>query len=1419
MPREKDPFRRYVTFLNQNNSKWRCNFCKHESGGGATRIKAHLAGIGGFGIKGCERVDVNVRAEAREVLMPKKVMDLSDQGVSEERIRGNARAAPNSTSDPPNVEGGTNLQFPQGVPPLTPQTRGWMEEMVQAVREVDIANLPLDGATSYTSASNPPNSFFPNSPNQLLPSFTEPLTLNAQQNPSAPLPSQNRQLLDNTFQSELPASIMPGPIASDSQLTNMATTNTPQHSNQPDQSFHGQCGHGTGLSPPWASMEIEPPIPSQPFNGPLIFEPLNSPLQIPDDIIDTVGPSTSEVQAALVPPQNQSVPHQSINNETSNNAPPPSQIPTCGTGLIGPLSLLELDVNKSAPTTSLPNTGSNFEENGALKRKFKRLYNREYDIKNELKYVASLSLKKPRMEVANWLANVEKLRNDFPCTKAASEDCLPPHRQVDILMREAEDLTRHGNFLSGLFEAREIKVSKLLEGKMVGEAFKRNTTKILEYLVGNQVSRLGIYGMGGVGKTTIMVHIHNRLLEEANYGNVLWITVSQDFNTQKLQDNIWDALSLGILREKDVRKRAAMLSNYLTKRGKFIIILDDVWERFDLEEVGIPVRADGFKLVLTTRSFDVCCQMHCQEKIKIEPLSQKEAESLFLEELGSEVTLNLENEGIVKSIVKECPGLPLAVITMAASMRGVTDVFEWKDYLVKLKESDMGQTDMEKKVLMKLKFSYNRLGNHEVQQCFLSCALYPEDKLIDKFELIEFFIDQGLIGGLNTRERQYDRGLTILNKLESVCLLENYEKEVKMHDLIRDMALHIMSATSIVKAGKGLMRIPPEEYWTDVLEKVSLMHNDIREFPLSMSPNCPKLSTFLLNRSMSCDVVILDSFFKQLLGLKVLNLSGWDLRELPNSISDLVNLRALLLSHCSGLHRIPYLGNLRSLRKLDVNGCVCLEALEGLGMLVNLRYLDLTDTRIKRLPKGTLGGLVNLQLLLVETVDLEDVTKLWPLEAFLCYFEDVDDFNKCVKVIKQSSPHRYMLGVDQEKLKFYVRVIDDARFWNRKSVEIHEWNHSIVSARRESTGICILIPQDVKNLTWRKCNGTSNLSDMGMLENLEKLKIEGCKNLRVLCGGQGEEIMDIHDSPAPTPAPLLFPSLGVLKVSGCPKLKYLFGHGSIFYLPHLLKIAINDCEEMVGITATVTSPSSYMLPAFPSLEEIIVVGCDKMKRVVESKWLPHFPNTRRITVINCENMEEIIEGLPPYNPVEEISLESLVVNCCHNMRKLFPHELLIHLQNLQDIEVDYCKRMVEMISRVEQGQEGSIMTPVNNTHSSYQFSISLQLKRFRLCDLPQLKSISEVPITCNSMEFMKVSKCPELNRISLRLRLGDIEDLPYIWVEDEEKWKTLMWDHPNAQAILQPYLQKVEHANERLFWGSSCSPNALVLSAKGKDLL
>ena len=60
-------------------------------------------------------------------------------------------------------------------------------------------------------------------------------------------------------------------------------------------------------------------------------------------------------------------------------------------------------------------------------------------------------------------------------------------------------------------------------------------------------------------------------------------------------------------------------------------------------------------------------------------------------------------------------------------------------------------------------------------------------------------IDEGIIERRNSRKAEFDRGYSMLNKLENACLLEggidedDEEKFVKMHDLVRDMVHRVAS--------------------------------------------------------------------------------------------------------------------------------------------------------------------------------------------------------------------------------------------------------------------------------------------------------------------------------------------------------------------------------------------------------------------------------------------------------------------------------------------------------------------------------------------------------------------------------------------------------------------------------------------------
>jgi disease resistance protein RPS2 len=449
--------------------------------------------------------------------------------------------------------------------------------------------------------------------------------------------------------------------------------------------------------------------------------------------------------------------------------------------------------------------------------------------------------------------------------------------------------------------------------KLVGRAFEHNTSVILSWLTDDEVSTIDIYGMGGVGKTIMLQHIYNELLERQDISHfVFWVIVPRDFSIKRLQNLIAKCLYLDLSSEDDDLRRAVKLLKKLRKKQKWILILDDLWNTFKLHKVGIPVPVKGCKLIMTTRSKRVCQQMDIKHKIKVKPLSEKEAWTLFMEKLGHDRALSPEVERVAVEIARECAGLPLGIITMAGTMRAVVDICEWKNALEELKESKVRKDDMEPEVFHRLRFSYNHLSDSAMQQCFLYCALFPKDFEIPREDLIAYLIDNGVIEELNSREAEFNKGHSMLNKLQDVCLLESAKKMfddcryVKMNGLIRDMAIQIQQENSqgMFKADAQLRELPDAKRWTENFTRVSLMHNQIKEIISCHSPRCPSLSILLLCDNSKLQFIA-DSFFEKLHGLKVLDLSRTNITKLSDSVSELVSLTALLLIKCRKLRHVP----------------------------------------------------------------------------------------------------------------------------------------------------------------------------------------------------------------------------------------------------------------------------------------------------------------------------------------------------------------------------------------------------------------------------------------------------------------------------------------------------------------------------------
>ncbi|KAK8589077.1 hypothetical protein V6N12_023484 [Hibiscus sabdariffa] len=427
-----------------------------------------------------------------------------------------------------------------------------------------------------------------------------------------------------------------------------------------------------------------------------------------------------------------------------------------------------------------------------LKRKREQLKGQKEDTTSRIR--AELRpRKKLKKEVKLWLENVDRIDGEISNLESkvgASSFFSRGFLVKDVCKKgeEVDELIEKGGFPDALVVDDFSRIGQVLPtSSLVVGIIELKRDEILRCVRTNDdVRKIGVYGMPGVGKTSVVKLVNNELVNNSNeFDIVVWVTVSSKCSVVELQNKIAGAMNAVIPEDEDETLRAGMLSEILSKKGKFALILDDVRERFSLEEVGIPEPSadNGSKIVLTTRSMYVCRRMDCQE-IKMDPLPDIDAWTLFSDKVGQDVLNSADLLPVARSIAKRCGGLPLLIVTVASSMRGEGSLPIWRMALEELKRSTPGILDAKNMIHQQLRFSYDCLKDPRIRNCVLACASCREDSGILKEQLIGDWIEKGLINDM-------DKGQVMLRTLVDDCLLENVGNErVRLHDLVRDVTMN-----------------------------------------------------------------------------------------------------------------------------------------------------------------------------------------------------------------------------------------------------------------------------------------------------------------------------------------------------------------------------------------------------------------------------------------------------------------------------------------------------------------------------------------------------------------------------------------------------------------------------------------------------
>lgn len=510
-----------------------------------------------------------------------------------------------------------------------------------------------------------------------------------------------------------------------------------------------------------------------------------------------------------------------------------------------------------------------------------------------------------------------------------------------------------------------------------GDAIRSAQSRIETWLTldSSEIRTIGIYGMGGVGKTSLVQTINNSQKVSNLFDLIIWVTVSKDYTDADLQSCVADRLKLKNFPEKsNFEGRKNMLCSYL-KEKKFLLILDDMWKSLDLRKLGASSSERGSKIILTTRNKAVCTGMDAEEMIPVDPLTEDEGWELFRTRAFRNGDVPADKEDVAKEIAKECKGLPLAIIVIAAAMAHYPYRHEWELALHQMQTIDERFYDthdeVEEKLFQHLKWSYNVLPADYLKTCFVYFAAYPEDRIIMCEEVIEMWIAEGLEGLVKGVGQSYlhDTAHSFISLLRDRCLIQATKtditgriEQVKIHDVLRDLATLIAQKEHkcFFKSGQNVRDFPVEED-TKGWARMSLMKNTLRSLPITFT--CSSVLVLTLRVNPGIDAVP-GSFLQGMPSLRVLDLSDTRITSLPSSIGDMKQLASLQLFR-TGIRELPEsIGDLNRLQFLNVGFCEQLQCLpKRITELKSLRALDIWGCKkLSFLPRG-ISELVSLERL------------------------------------------------------------------------------------------------------------------------------------------------------------------------------------------------------------------------------------------------------------------------------------------------------------------------------------------------------------------------------------------------------------------------------------------------------------------------